>query len=82
MTKKPAKKAAPKANPLFVAEPRSFRVGGAIRVSKAWHEKDEGEGVCGELIVLCLGAGVLYLGQRCVRLCMQAGFLPHVIPVL
>lgn len=32
VTKKPAKKAAPKANPLFVAEPRSFRVGGAIRV--------------------------------------------------
>lgn len=35
VTKKPAKKVAPKANPLFVAEPRSFRVGGAIRVRNA-----------------------------------------------
>jgi hypothetical protein len=62
VTKKPAKKAAPKANPLFVAEPRSFRVGGAIRVSSAWHRKKEREGVWGgwrRVTESCLSCGLL-----------------------
>jgi hypothetical protein len=33
VAKKGAVKAAPKANPLFPATPRNFRVGGALRVS-------------------------------------------------
>jgi len=64
VTKKPAKKAAPKANPLFVAEPRSFRVGGAIRVSNACDDCDDEEERKGGLYGgwMCTGEGCLYFG--------------------
>ncbi len=62
VTKKPAKKAAKAANPLFVAEPRSFRVGGAIRVRSKFSQPLDGLASCdGRACPLCVPVARVHL---------------------